>query len=158
MNEMATQFSFIQASLPGVDLVEIYRQVDVEARGWAARMGLESEETEKVQELRAEMRWWEEVNRLQRGLPPEKNLGRPKLHRPPNALASVMAKARWTLTNAVRDGKVKPAAACEACGDKWARVQGHHDDYSKPLDVRWLCPKCHRRHHMKANAAAAAVA
>jgi hypothetical protein len=26
-------------------------------------------------------------------------------------------------------------------------VQMHHDDYSKPLDVRWLCPDCNREHH-----------
>jgi ribosomal protein S27AE len=34
---------------------------------------------------------------------------------------------------------------CSACGADPA--QAHHDDYSKPLDVRWLCFVCHRRHH-----------
>lgn len=47
--------------------------------------------------------------------------------------------------NAVRDGRLirKP---CEVCGTT-ERVQAHHDDYSKPLDVRWLCFKHHRQHH-----------
>lgn len=34
---------------------------------------------------------------------------------------------------------------CEGCGA--VRAVAHHDDYVRPLDVRWLCPRCHRRHH-----------
>jgi len=38
-------------------------------------------------------------------------------------------------------------APCEVCGSK--KVQGHHEDYSKPLKVRWLCPKHHKMEHRK---------
>jgi hypothetical protein len=33
---------------------------------------------------------------------------------------------------------------CEICGEK---AHGHHDDYWRPFDVRWLCPKHHREAH-----------
>ena len=35
---------------------------------------------------------------------------------------------------------------CEMCGTE-QDVQAHHDDYYKPLDVRWLCRTHHREHH-----------
>ena len=35
---------------------------------------------------------------------------------------------------------------CEACGDA-QRPLAHHDDYAKPLNVRWLCGSCHKNHH-----------
>lgn len=35
---------------------------------------------------------------------------------------------------------------CEACGIKPPRDR-HHDDYSKPLEIRWLCRSCHMRWH-----------
>lgn len=34
---------------------------------------------------------------------------------------------------------------CESCGA--ISAQAHHDDYSRPLDVRWLCSLCHADHH-----------
>lgn len=50
------------------------------------------------------------------------------------------------VATAIRTGMLK-RQPCEACGKK--RVVAHHDDYSKPLDVRWLCKGCHKRHHNK---------
>src|SRR5690349_7922719 len=50
--------------------------------------------------------------------------------------------ARVALGNAVRDGRVKKAPECEVCsisGD----LHGHHEDYSKPLEVIWVCSACH---------------
>lgn len=32
------------------------------------------------------------------------------------------------------------------------RYRAHHDDYSRPLDVRWLCQPHHLEHHMKSKA------
>ena len=37
--------------------------------------------------------------------------------------------------------------ACEICGTEDTHM--HHDDYSKPLDVRWLCPTHHGEIHRK---------
>jgi hypothetical protein len=34
---------------------------------------------------------------------------------------------------------------CEICGVE--KVDAHHDDYSKPWDVRWLCRLHHAEHH-----------
>lgn len=34
---------------------------------------------------------------------------------------------------------------CEVCGID--EVQAHHDDYTKPMDVRWLCDFHHKEHH-----------
>lgn len=59
--------------------------------------------------------------------------------------------ARRAVNNAIRDGKLFKQP-CEVCGA--AKVHGHHDDYSRPLDVRWLC----RVHHMQAHGKGVLVA
>lgn len=56
-------------------------------------------------------------------------------------------RARIAVANAVRDGRLV-RGPCEVCGTT-KRVQGHHDDYRRPLVVRWLCFKHHMEHHGK---------
>ena len=47
----------------------------------------------------------------------------------------------WALLN----GKLK-REPCGECGVQNAHA--HHADYSRPLEVRWLCPRCHKREHI----------
>jgi len=54
--------------------------------------------------------------------------------------------AHVILGNAVRDRRIFKQP-CEVCGN--IKVDGHHDDYTKPLEVRWLCRKHHKELHRK---------
>ncbi len=51
------------------------------------------------------------------------------------------ARHRDSYKSALSAGKLQKTP-CIHCGAK--KVQGHHDDYSKPFDVKWVCFKCHR--------------
>lgn len=55
-------------------------------------------------------------------------------------------KARTAARRAVEAGILKAPAVCESCGEP-KKLQKHHADYSKPLDVRWLCQDCHTETH-----------
>ena len=53
--------------------------------------------------------------------------------------------ARDLVNSEIRKGYLIPQP-CEACGTSIS-IEAHHDDYSKPLHVRWLCVVHHREHH-----------
>ena len=55
-------------------------------------------------------------------------------------------KANAIVGNAIRAGRLvrKP---CAICGEEL--VEAHHEDYSKPLEVEWLCYKHHGERHRK---------
>ena len=59
----------------------------------------------------------------------------------------------WDIANNAVEKGILIASPCEVCGDHGnlkngtSRVHAHHDDYNKPLDVRWLCIKHHREWH-----------
>jgi hypothetical protein len=54
----------------------------------------------------------------------------------------IKKRAYWKVKQAILSGKLsrKP---CVVCGE--TKSQAHHDDYTKPLDVEWLCAGCHNR-------------
>jgi len=60
------------------------------------------------------------------------------------------SKAMNAANNAIRDGKIKRKTSCEICG-KSVKLVKHHYDYSKPLDVVWLCHACHSGIHRSYN-------
>lgn len=51
--------------------------------------------------------------------------------------------------NAIRDGKLM-RNPCIKCGSK-KYLNAHHEDYYKPLDVTWLCRRCHGQRHREIN-------
>lgn len=55
-------------------------------------------------------------------------------------------KARTAVGNAVRDKRLIKPSYCEMC-KKECKPHGHHNDYSKPLSVWWLCASCHSNFH-----------
>lgn len=55
-------------------------------------------------------------------------------------IISAHGKVAWAL----KTGKLTKQP-CEVCGA--IDSEAHHDDYSKPLDVRWLCSPHHNQHH-----------
>lgn len=58
---------------------------------------------------------------------------------------SAASAAHGAVAYAIKTGRLE-RLPCEVCGHPVA--EGHHDDYSKRLDVRWLCRMHHRWLHL----------
>lgn len=68
------------------------------------------------------------------------------------------SQKKWDIENKIKKNahtKVKRALLngtlvrrynCDICGDG-SKLEAHHEDYSKPLEVIWLCVKCHKEKH-----------
>lgn len=64
------------------------------------------------------------------------------------------SNARTAVARALRSGRLvrKP---CEVCGA--AKAEAHHDDYTRPLEIRWMCRVHHMMHHGRYHDARPAV-
>lgn len=49
---------------------------------------------------------------------------------------------------AIKNGLMVRPNKCSICGLK-VKIDGHHNDYSKPLEVEWVCRVCHKDIHSK---------
>ncbi len=58
----------------------------------------------------------------------------------------VKVKAQSVVAYAIRRGGLF-REPCEVCCSE-ENVHAHHDDYLKPLNVRWLCAPCHKQWHI----------
>ena len=56
-------------------------------------------------------------------------------------------KAHSLVNSAVKRGVINKLP-CIICGTE--KTEAHHPDYSSPLDVIWLCPRCHKQTHAMA--------
>jgi hypothetical protein len=55
--------------------------------------------------------------------------------------------ARSKLRLAVLRGDVKKPESCQSCSGRVRLEAHHHNGYSDPLDVIWLCRRCHNAAH-----------
>ena len=56
-------------------------------------------------------------------------------------------KAHNLVNSAIGCGRLRRPEYCQDCGKKHRYIHAHHEDYSRPLDVIWLCPPCHAKRH-----------
>ena len=64
----------------------------------------------------------------------------------------IKAAARTAVRRAIESGSLTRPELCSNCGNQCKRVDGvsaiqahHYLGYSNHIEVKWLCPKCHRK-------------
>jgi hypothetical protein len=55
----------------------------------------------------------------------------------------VKLRAHSIKQRALESGLLVCPTGCQNCGSSVVRLDAHHPDYSKPIEVTWLCRKCH---------------
>jgi len=65
--------------------------------------------------------------------------------------ASVQERCHTLYRKALRNGTLIRPSRCSYCGST-RFIEGHHEDYTLPLLVQWLCRSCHQSGHGRGNA------
>jgi hypothetical protein len=56
-------------------------------------------------------------------------------------------KAHLAVSRAIIKGTLVKPNECECCKTDTSSIEAHHEDYTLPLIVVWLCSACHKTHH-----------
>lgn len=114
---------------------------------------------EKTKERRPSRKWQREYMREYYRKNPEKikeiqERSRAKRREQVKAIMALVAKspdqkARQKMHTEIKAGRMIKPDRCSKCGKQCSRrqLQAHHTDYSKPLEVTWLCTRCHGEAH-----------
>ena len=64
-----------------------------------------------------------------------------------NAKFPTKQNAQKCVDAALKCGAIVRPSVCWGCGcsSEEHRIEAHHHDYARPLDVIWLCTPCHRQ-------------
>lgn len=62
-------------------------------------------------------------------------------------------RAQSIAGGAIKRGRIQKQSHCSDCGASGVELEAHHPDYSQPLQVQWLCTKCHGKTRWKQQAA-----
>lgn len=61
-------------------------------------------------------------------------------------------RAYGQVRTALKNGVLSRPSRCERCNqpsplgsDGRSTIHAHHHDYAKPLEIEWICVKCHRK-------------
>jgi len=57
----------------------------------------------------------------------------------------ISCRASSKVQKAVKKGILIKPKECQMCKKTNCRIEASHSDYSKPLDVLWVCVSCHRK-------------
>jgi hypothetical protein len=110
-----------------------------------------TEAQKELARIRARKHYWANAEKAKvkskawRKANPEKCRGYYEKYRAQNP---EKAAAMWEVWNAKVRGKLVEPKCCADCGEA-AKLDAHHEDYSKPLDVVWICRTCHAARHLK---------
>jgi uncharacterized protein with PIN domain len=55
--------------------------------------------------------------------------------------------AHTAVRAALKKGTLHKPAACPECSKTSVKIEAHHADYTKPLEVTWACQSCHSLVH-----------
>lgn len=108
--------------------------------------GLATEKNERIEVAGADEQFKWLLQRVEAGRKGGQAKGKQD-HNLPESERIKRAGSRSILAKAVQNGTIEKPEFCQDCGKTDCIIEGHHDDYEKPLDVIWLCKQCHTETH-----------
>jgi len=70
-------------------------------------------------------------------------------YRKKNPKENIKQRARQTIHNHLNRGLAEASRRCDRCGITGVKLEAHHYDYARPLEVDYLCTTCHNEWHVR---------